>query len=585
MTSVEEIKQKIDIVDLVSSYVDLKKAGRNYRGLCPFHGEKSPSFMVSPELQIFKCFGCGEAGDLFTFHQKIEGVDFGQTLEALAERAGVKLEKQIHDPNKEKRKVLFAINSLAVEYYKYILTKHKVGKKALKYLKDSRKLSDKTIEEFSLGYAPDSWDSLFGFLTKKKYTPEQILSAGLIVPGNRGGFIDKFRGRIVFPFTGIDGKSVGFTGRALGDEQPKYLNSPETDVFHKSTFLYGLDKAKIAVKKEGAVFVEGQMDLIAAHQAGIENVVAASGTSLTVGQLKVLSRYTQDVTFAFDTDLAGDNAVHRSIELAESQGMNVKVVIIPKEYKDLDELIKSDPKEAKEVLKNSVPIFDFFLISVLRKFDITNSIQKRKAMDELVPLFNKISDPVVKDHYVKRIAGDLDVSESVVADLLSKRPVEKPRFEREADTQKDLEVTRRTPEEYILALLLKAPLEISQSALHKLAQKDFSEERLVEIFTELKSQMKDRKRKLDIQAFNKKLPESLQPLLDELFLWDLEYVLETEAVLEKELSGTIDKIKRATAKKELKELRDKIRQAEAIKDKKGLAELTREFKELSEKLI
>ena len=585
MTPVEEIKQKIDIVDLVSGYVDLKKAGRNYRGLCPFHGEKTPSFMVSPELQIFKCFGCGKGGDLFTFHQEIEGIDFAASLEVLAERAGVKLEKRAYDPNKEKRKILFQINELAAQYYHFILTKHKVGKKALKYLKEKRKLTDKTIKEFMLGYSPDSWESLYGFLTKKKYKDDQILAAGLVVPAKNGGYVDKFRGRIIFPFTGIDGKVVGFSGRILGEGEPKYLNSPETEVFHKGSFLFGLDRAKVAIKKEGAVFVEGPVDVLSSYQNGIQNVVAPSGTALTVGQLKLISRYTQDMTFAFDPDFAGDKAIHRSIELAENQGINVKVGIIPGEYKDLDELIKSDLKKAKEILKDSVPVFDFFLVSVLKRQNVNDSIGKKKAMEELVPLFGKITDPVLKDHYVKKISNELDVSESVVADLISRPPNEAgSSFQKAELTQPDLEIIKRTSEEYIIALLLKIPLDMAHAVLYKLGQKDFTNEAFLEIFTELKTHLAKRKKKLDIEAFSKKLPEELKTTLDELYLWDLEYVIENEPVLERELNNTVEKIKKDTAKRDMKELSTRIKQAEATKNKKELTVLTKEFQELSEKL-
>ena len=586
MTPIEEVKQKIDIVDLVSSYVDLKKAGRNYRGLCPFHGEKTPSMMVSPELQIFKCFGCGKGGDIFRFHQDIEGIEFGPSLEALAERSGVKLEKQAIDPSAKKRKLLYEINDLATQYFHFLLTEHKVGKEALKYLKDKRKLTDKTIKSFKIGYAPEAWDNLFEYLTKKAYEPGEILSAGLIVPSRKSSYIDKFRGRVMFPFTGIDGKVVGFTGRALGDAQPKYLNSPETEVFYKSTFIFGLDKAKVALKKEGAVFAEGQMDVLTAHQNGMENVIATSGTSLTIGQLKVLARYTQDVTFAFDSDLAGDSAIHRSIELAENQGLNVKVGIVPEKYQDLDEFINDDPEEAQRALKDSVPAFDFFLVSALRKHDVKDSLGKKRAMDEIVPLFSKISDPVLRDHYVKKISDEIGVSEAVVADLLSKGPQQrKPTFDREKKPAEVLEAARRTTEEYALALIFKISLEDAQAALHKLGQKDFTDERILEIFTELKATMAKRKRKLDVQAFAKKLPEELQEVFDELFLWDLEYVLENSGMLGQELDETIEKLKKSAARRELRELQVKIKEAEATKDKKALEELTKEFKELSEKLI
>ena len=296
----EEIKQKINIVDLVNSYVSVKKSGRNYKGICPFHSEKTPSFMVSPELQIFKCFGCNEAGDIFSFIEKIEGVDFPTALEILAEKANVQSKKRENfDSERKSRKgIIFEINHLTLEYYHFILTKHKIGANALDYVKNKRKLTDETIEKFKIGYAPDSWTSLYDFLTRKKYGVNDLISAGVVVSGNKtGNYIDKFKGRVVFPMTDISGKVVGFMGRTIFDRDPKYLNTSDTEVFQKGTFLYGLDKSRVNIKKEGAIFVEGPMDVISASQAGVENVVASLGTSLTMGQLKVVSRYTKAITF------------------------------------------------------------------------------------------------------------------------------------------------------------------------------------------------------------------------------------------------------------------------------------------------
>jgi len=588
MDPIDQVKQKVDIVDLVSSYLDLKKSGRNYKAVCPFHNEKTPSMMVSPELQIFKCFGCGAGGDILSFHQKIEGVEFGQSLEALAERAGVKLERRQQDPNKGKKKLTFELNDLAAKYYHFILTKHATGKKALSYLKKSRGLTDKTIKEFNIGYAPDSWDSLILFLNKKGHATEKIIEAGLAVPSKQNP-IDKFRGRVMFPFVNVGGKIVGFTGRILGEGQPKYLNSPETVVFHKSTYVFGLDKAKVALKKEGAVFVEGQMDVVSANQAGIENALATSGTSLTPGQLKIISRYTKDITFSFDSDSAGLNAAHRAIELAESQEFNVKIAMVPEEHQDLDEMIKASVKKAKQMLNDSIPAYDFYLISALKRNNKNSPIGKRKIMNEIVPLFRKISDPVLRDHYVKEIASALDITESVVADILSGSASEEATkyvSEKGSSAITKIDFAKKTSEEYILALLLKAPLEIAQSNLYKLGQKDFMNPQLLEIFTMLKKYLKDRKHPFKISYFIKKFegPELMQKV-NELYLWDLQDTGDREDLIERELDSLFSVIKKRSAKRELKDLSDKIKQAEMENNKKELKELTSEFKELSEKLV
>lgn len=590
MDHIDEIKQKIDIVDLVSGYIEIKKAGRNYKGVCPFHAEKTPSLMVSPELGIYKCFGCGEGGDIFNFHQKIEGLDFSQSLEQLAERAGVKLPEKAVDPEKTKKKILFKLNELSAKFYHYLLTEHKVGNQALKYVKDKRGLSMQTIGEFNVGYSPDSWDSLYKFLKSRNFKDEDMLAAGLIVKRKSGeGYIDKFRKRVMFPFVDISGNVVGFTGRVLDDGQPKYLNTAETLVFHKSSFLFGLDKAKVSLKQEGAVFVEGQTDVISAHQAGITNVISSSGTSITVGQLKLLGRYTKDITFAFDSDIAGLTAIHRAIELAEREGFNIQVAMIPEEYKDLDEMIVADVKAAKELLKEGVPVFDFFLVSALRRHNIMNPIGKKKAMADLIPIFSKITDPVMRDHYVQQIASELDITETVVASLLKDSDSDEAQeflaVKAKTSEVSEFSVSKKSSEEYILALILKAPLDIAQTALYKLGQRDFTNPQLLEIFNSLKKYLVGRKRKFEVQHFIKRFDEDLKNIVDELYLWDLGSLSTNEDLIERELDSVFASLKKKTAKRELKELSVQIKQAELENNKKLLIELSQEFKELSEKLI
>lgn len=589
MDTVDKIKQKIDIVDLVGSYINLKKSGRNYKALCPFHSEDTPSFMVSPELQIFKCFGCSEAGDIFSFHQKIEGTDFVQSLEMLAERAGVEIERKDFDPNREKKKKIYEINEITQKYYSYLLTDHDVGKEALDYLKEKRELKDETIKEFGLGYAPKSWDSLYKYLSKKGYKDEEVYKAGLISKRRKGnGYYDKFRGRVIFPLMGISGKVMGFTGRSVDGENPKYLNTPETSVFHKSIYVYGLDKAKVALKKEGAIFVEGQVDVITAHEAEIKNVVATSGTSLTPGQLKIISRYTNDITFAFDSDEAGINAAHRAVQLAEEQGFNVKVTMLPDKYQDLDEMIKVNKKQAQEKLKNAVPAYDFFLAAALKRNNKNSPIGKRKIMNEITPLFGRMTDPVLRDHYIKKISGEVGVTEAVVANLLknkTKERVTEDLSEKELNKLSE-EFANQTPEEYILTLLLKASLSVAQTTLYKLGKADFTDENMLKIFIKLKDYLIDRKRKFKIKYFIKRFDdEKFQQMVYDLYLQDLQKVEDDPKLLEEELDRVFDLLKKSRTKRGLKKLSEKIRQAEMAGNKEELEELKLEFKELSQKLL
>ncbi len=588
MDSVDQVKQSIDIVDLIGSYVELKKAGRNYKGFCPFHSEKTSSFMVSQELQIYKCFGCNKAGDIFSFIQDIEGIDFSAALEKLAERAGIKLEHHKGDPDRSKKAMIYEVNHITTELYHYILTKHPVGKAALAYLKEERKLSDKTIKEFRLGFAPETWSTLFESLSKKKYSITDMVTAGVVIPKrSQTGYIDRFRARVMFPLTGIDGKIVGFTGRSLDGSEPKYLNTSETLVFHKNGYIYGLEKAKISLKKEGAVFVEGQMDVISAHQAGITNVIASSGTSLTVTQLNILARYTKDLTFCFDSDFAGVSAIYRAISLAEDLDFNVRVVLIPPKYKDLDELIIASTSEAKNLLKDAIPIYDFFLVTLLKKHDKNNPIGRKKLMDELIPLFKKITNPVTLDYYVKKVSDQLDISEETVKELLS-GTISKQHTSSKPLSTKDsvkFELSKTSPQEYILALLLKADLDTAQTVLYKLGQKDFTNTVFQEIFTNLKNYLLGRKRKFEIKYFADKFDGSIKDVVNELYLWDLDNVTQSPEFLLSEINSAYNRIKLATTRDEMKELTKKIKEAELAKDSKALKEYSTKFKELSEKII
>ncbi|HSX39442.1 MAG TPA: DNA primase, partial [Candidatus Saccharimonadales bacterium] len=580
-------KQKLDIVDVVGNYVTLKKSGRNYKGLCPFHSEDSPSFMVSQELQIFKCFGCGEAGDIFAFIEKIEGVDFPQALETLADKAGVKLEKRSYNSTLDaQKKVIYEINHLTTSYYNFLLTKHNIGKPGLTYLKERRKLTDQTIRDFKLGYAPEAWDELYKALTKRGYKAEQLVAAGVALPRNNSqGFIDKFRGRIIFPLTAIDGKVVGFTGRTITDREPKYLNTGETAVFEKSHVIYALDKAKVAIKKLGCIFVEGQMDVISAHQAGITNVVATSGTALTVSQLTIISRYTKDLTFCFDADSAGEAAAKRGIALAEKEGFNIKVAIITKEYKDIDEFIQKDLASAKQALSEPIPAYDFLMTTAVKRYDKRSAIGKKKILEELVADFSQVTNKVLLDHYIKKISEELDVSEEVVSELLSKKTsAQKVNFaERPTLAVVSGKLPKNSSEEYILALLFKAPIDSQNSLLYKLEQADFTDESLQQIFSSLKKQLKSTKQ-FNIQEFIATIDQNLQEQVKELYLWDLGNLPEEPKSFAQEIQATFARVRRDTIQRELKNINAQIKQAEKEQDAKLLKELTKKFKEYSENL-
>ncbi|EKD95633.1 MAG: hypothetical protein ACD_24C00410G0003 [uncultured bacterium] len=588
MTPIEEIKQRLSIVDVVGHYVSLKKSGRNYKGLCPFHGEKTPSFMVSEELGIFKCFGCNKAGDIFKFIQEIEGLEFPQALKILADKAGVHIESEYEDKFAKKKKLLFEINHLSAEFYHYLLLRHNAGKIGYSYFVDKRNLTLKTIQEFKLGFAPNSWDLLFQYLSKKKYVVEDMIDAGAVVKKSTGdGYIDKFRNRVIFPLVETDNKIVGFAGRGLGDEQPKYLNTSETLVFHKSQFIYGLDKAKMTLKNSTAVFVEGYMDVISAHQAGFKNFIAASGTSITQGQLKITSRYTKDLIFCFDTDFAGVNATYRAVELAEKEGLNVKIAALPGRYKDIDELIKNDKKGVEDVLNNSVPVYDFYLATSLKKNDKTSAIGKKKIVEELTPLFSRISNKVTLNHYVKLLSEELGIDQTVISDLISRKTaISASEDSPTLDDDKILNIYRKTPEAYMLALLFKAPLDNIETFMYvdgqnTLNEKYFSNDTYKELYRRFSEFLSGEKGNFDIKYFSSNLPVELQKFTEELYLWDLDYVAKDDKLFKKEMENSFQRLKDTYVKKKRQEISQRIKQAELEKNEKLVRELTEEFNELS----
>lgn len=588
MDTVSQIKQNLDITDVIAGYISVKKSGKNYKALCPFHSEDTPSFMVSPELQIYKCFGCGEAGDIFNFVEKMEGVDFNSALEILAEKAGVKIERRQHDPNYKKKAKAFEINLMAAEFYHYLLMKHKSGRKALEYLKKKRGFDDRTIRAFKLGYAPNTWDTLYQFLNKKGHSDENLLITGVVMARRSGeGFIDKFRGRIVFPFVDVSGKIVGYSGRDVVGRDPKYLNTQETIVFNKSAFLYGLDKAKAAVKKDGAIFVEGQMDVIKAWQNDITNVVAASGTSLTSVQLKIISRYTKELTFCFDSDDAGLNATARALALAEPFDFDVKVAMIPESYDDLDDYLKESAGAAKKALKNPIPIYDFYLANALKRYKKETAYGKKRIVEYLAPVFSKISNNVVLDHYVKELSEKISTSEEAIRGAL-KEPKE---FKSKEDEKKSKENAKmqqemkKSPEEYLLALLLKARLDTMGQFLYKLDSEDFTVERNTIIFEELKKYIDSKPKEFDIKYFTEKIDPKFKELTLEMYLWDLGDLTSNRILFVREIESAISRIEKESIKRKLKKISEQIKLAELETDAKKIEELSKEFSELSKKLI
>jgi len=589
---IEEIKSKIDIIDLVSGYVPIEKAGKNYKGLCPFHKEKTPSFMVSPELQIFKCFGCGRGGDIYAFLQEIEGIEFGEALRMLAERGGVKLKSRRPGPQQEKRKQVLEINNLAKEYFSYILNEHRVGKGAREYLK-KRGIKKETIETFGLGYAPDSWESLSKFLSGKNYPETALLAAGLVrLRDQDKSPYDFFRGRIMFPFFGHNKGIIGFAGRALGKNEPKYINIGQTPVFKKSTFLYGLSQAKMAIKqKDSALVVEGPFDVISPFQAGTKNVVGSQGTALTLGQIKILKRYSDNVALCYDTDLAGDAAAKRGIDLAEEQGLNVKVITLPAEYKDPDEMAQKDARAWKEATESAVSVYDFFFSSAFKRYDAGKPLSKKRVAAELLPIIKGIPDEIEQDHYVRRLASALETEVGVVISAMEQTTTEdrgrraEDRSRRRKTEDRNVEAAKKLGlEEYVLSLVLHSPLDLAQKTLHKLGKGDFADKTTLKIFEELKSYLAGRRRKFKIEIFGGKLKGAEKELLGKVYLVQLGELTEQESKLEEEIERATKLLKVRGLKREMKTLSLEIKDAELLGEKEALESAREAFQKASQRL-
>ncbi len=567
MSDIEEIKSRLNIIDIIGKSVKLKKAGRNFKGLCPFHNEKSPSFMVSPDRQMFHCFGCGKGGSVFDFVMLYSHVDFVEALEELAALAGVKLTRGISDsPETHLKQKLYEVNHIASEFYHYVLTKHALGQKGFLYLKN-RGVSDKSIKTFMLGYSPNSWDGLYKYLKKKGYDEELLEKAGLVIRSDRGkGFYDRFRGRVMFTLKDHRGNVVGFAGRVLNPEEKeaKYINTQETPVYIKSNVLYGLDVTKDAIQKESvAVVMEGELDVISSFQAGIPNVVAIKGSALTEGHVRLLKRFAERLVFALDSDMAGDAAARRGIEIADTAGLDMSVVTLPV-GKDPDEAARESPGLLKKAIKEAVPVYDYFLSSAHKRFDVKTAFGKKKISEELLPVLSKIENPVVQNHYVKKLALVLDTSEDALGESMrrvARNSGLSSRSESTAVVEKEASSRAEKLEVYILALLLQGKTfdlfedmqetgllpEFTHPAVHKIIDE------LVTLFSPEEGQPEGKKIFL-IKDFADSLPAELLPTLDEAFLWDIADLLGDEELFTRQWHQAIREFQKVVLHRKIQAL-------------------------------
>ena len=562
MDQAAQVREKTDIVSLISEYLPLKKAGRNFTTTCPFHNENTPSFVISPERQIWHCFGCGKGGDAYTFLMEYENLEFFEALQVLAKKAGITLENTGSSFSSSKKQTIYTLNKLAVEYYSYVLTKHAVGKKALVYLKEKRELNEKLINTYQIGFSPGSGEALSKYLiNKKKYKAGDLVEAGLsIQKGERT--IDFFRGRIMFPLIDHRGNIAGFSGRSILDDDsgPKYINTKDTLVYHKGSMFFGFNIAKEQIKKEEfCIVVEGEFDVISLFKEGITNVVALKGTALTENQALLLSRFAPKVAMCLDKDSAGLLALKRSIPILEKRGLFITVINYLE--KDPDESLKKNTLEFKKAVKNQVEVYDFLIDKLLSEYDVKSAVGKKRVTDELLPLFSVISNEIVKEHYLKKLSEKIDIS----YDSLLKQIDKKDEFKEEKIIIKKQKGTRREVlEEYLLALIVQNsnPKEVLVKINDILTNYEFETPAIGKIYEELLSVQKVKK--FDVKAISKNLAKELLPVFDECFLMPLPK-FETAQKNEEEAIRVVKDIKLIYLKEEIKKLSINLKDPESDK--------------------
>jgi len=593
-SQVEEIKQRLNVAEVISEYIKLTPAGTNFKAKCPFHNEKTPSFMVSTDKQIWHCFGCDKGGDIFTFVQEIEGIEFVEALRILAKKAGVQLVAQDPAVQNEKTK-MYEIIKWATAYYQKILLDSPRAQIVRDYLK-TRGVSEEMADDFRLGYSLTDWDNLNNFLKQKSFSEEDIFLAGLTIKKERGvGFYDRFRGRLIFPIANVHGEVIGFTGRIIetkeGKEMAKYINTPNTLVYNKSQVLFGLDKAKTAIKeKKLAVLVEGNMDVLSSHQVEVKNVVGSSGTALTAWQVSLLKRYSPNFAFCFDADAAGQNATLRGLEEVFKQGVNIKIIQLPF-GKDPDECIKKDKNLWIKAVAEAQSVMEYYFSFVVNKFDLKAVEDKKKAARLLLALISKLTDTIEQTHYLQKLGGLIRVEENILRDSLNKI-IRQKKYGEEA-TKKEISSPMNKKErdlmlgERVLSLGLKYENELPHiinslkpeainHSLHSLYK------RLVIYY--------NHKHQLDLDEFKQEARQvnpDFGPKIDYLLLLAEKEFGEAsdDKFIEKERKEMVKSLNKDYLCRQIKDLSLKIKETEKnTQAKDEMSRLNQEFNQLTEEL-
>lgn len=596
MDAVQDIKGRLDIVDVVSEYIPLKPGGSGaFKANCPFHQEKTPSFYVSRPRQSWHCFGCDQGGDAISFVMRMEGMEFREAIELLAQKTGVVLPK-FDGEKASHRKRLHEVNDLAMRFFRASLQNLPAADHARAYL-IKRGVDDLTADLFQIGYAPDSWDSLTNALRSKEVTEAELVEAGLVGKREKGtGVYDRFRNRLMFPIADVHGNIVGFTGRILTDskEEAKYVNTPETPVYRKSAILYGLDKAKGEIRRQDlAVIVEGNMDVVGSHQFGVTHVVASSGTALTSEQLALIKRFTTNLAIAFDQDNAGNAATLRGLDLARAQDFNIKVITLPPEAgKDPDDAVRKNPELWKQAIKDAVGIMDWIYRNAFRNRSTASPEDKKQIARDILVEVKRIADPVERDHWVKKLAKDLDVGEQALRDAMVRVPTTNtPRQPTKIASSQAPRNDHTGPdqEKRLFALAVYRP-ELWKEAVHteKIIVGDFEDPGLSGLYGSLVNRYDpDVSVKTDLALANQTIrpPATLTPdeakIYDALaFLAEREFQGQTLDELKRELKTAAGALRLQRKKRERLQLEQQMREAERLGDQERILELLKRFQAL-----
>lgn len=580
---VNEVLERSNIVDLVSSYLPLKRAGRNYKACCPFHPEKTPSFIVSADKQIFHCFGCGAGGNALTFVMQYEKVHFREALESLASRCGVPLpepEKSEYQKSQDNLgKQLLGAYEKACRFYHDILLNDPAAAAARAYLK-KRGISKETAQHFHLGYAPAGWDNLMHYLKTQNFSLSLIEKSGLAVPKEGGGFYDRFRERLIFPITDIKNRVIAFGARVLDNALPKYINSPESQIYTKGRHLFGLSISRDAVReKESVIVVEGYLDMITPFEAGIKNIVASLGTALTEEQVRLLRRYTDNVVMLYDADAAGQMATLRALELLIKEDMNVKIAKLP-QGEDPDSFARrGGPEEFEKMITEARPIFDYTLDCLLFKYDATSSIGKDKIVREILPTVKKFKNHVLRAEYIKRISQKLMLDEKALWNDLSAVLEERAPAAQDARESSAVEhyKLREIPvTERVLVKLMLEEMHLVDELRRMIDPSDFTQEQLRKIVQFIFNFFSETQALKPNILMNYLGDEEAIHIISELSALEIH----TSSDKTKLIADCVERLKRDKVLHRLKILLSEIQAAQDAKDNETLGHLVLEYNAL-----